>query len=383
MIAVVGFYQTKFGELWEKSLFDLVEETISSLLRENQLSIDQVDAIFFGNMLSGVLENNLNSAAKIAEIIKKNIPIFRVESACASGGVAFYLAKQYLEANSNKTVLVIGAEKMTDFSPEEITQALAGAASGDEQEVGLTFPGAYALMANFYLKKYGYSEENLAHAAVKNHFHGSLNKKAHFQKKITIDDVLKSAYVAYPLKVLDSSPISDGAAGLILTNDKDLLKKAKCQVEIVASEMATDSISLMERERIDEIKATTIAAKKAFSSAKVDQKDIQVAEVHDCFTIAEIFAMEDLGFWKKGEGGKRAKDQETMLGNNGKLIVNSSGGLKAAGHPVGATGVKQIGEIYLQLTNQAVDRQVKGAHFGLAHNVGGSGGTAVVTILAS
>ncbi len=383
MISVIGFYQTKFGELWEKSLFDLVEETISFILRENQLSIEEIDAIFFGNMLSGVLENNLHSAAKIAEIIKKNIPIFRIESACASGGVAFYLAKQYLEANSNKTVLVIGAEKMTDFSPEEITQALAGAASGDEQEVGLTFPGAYALMANFYLQKYHYSERNLAYVAVKNHFHGSLNKKAHFQKKITLDDVLKSAYVAYPIKVLDSSSISDGAAGLILTNDRDLLKKTKYQVKVLASEMATDSISLMEREKIDEIKATKIAAKKAFFSAKVDQKDIQVAEVHDCFTIAEILAMEDLGFWKKGEGGKRVKDQETMLGNGGKLIVNSSGGLKAAGHPVGATGVKQIGEIYLQLTNQAVNRQVKNARFGLAHNIGGSGGTAVVTILAS
>ncbi len=383
MISVIGFYQTKFGELWEKSLFDLVKETISSILKENQLSIEEIDAIFFGNMLSGVLENNLHSAAKIAEIIKKNIPIFRIESACASGGVAFYLAKQYLEANSNKTVLVIGAEKMTDFSPEEITQALAGAASGDEQEVGLTFPGAYALMSNFYLKEYGYSEENLAYVAVKNHFHGSLNKKAHFQKKITLNDVLKSTYVAYPIKVLDSSPISDGAAGLILTNDRDLIKKAKNQVKVLASEMATDSISLMERERIDEIKTTKIAAKKAFSSAKVDQKDIQVAEIHDCFTIAEILAMEDLGFWRKGEGGKRVKDQETMLGNGGKLIINSSGGLKAAGHPVGATGVKQIGEIYLQLTNQADNRQVKNAHYGLTHNVGGSGGTAVVTILAS
>lgn len=383
MISIIGFYQTRFGELWEKSLFNLVEETIFSLLKENQLSIDQVGAIFFGNMLSGVLENNLHSSAKIAEMVKKNIPIFRVESACASGGVAFYLAKQYLEANFNKTVLVIGAEKMTDFSPEEVTQALSGAASGDEQEVGLTFPGVYALMANFYLQKYGYSEENLAYVAVKNHFHGRLNKKAHFQKKINIDDVLKSAYVAYPLKVLDSSPISDGAAGLILTNNKDLIKKSKYQVKVLASEMATDSISLMEREKIDEIKATKIAAQKAFSFAKITNKHIQVAEVHDCFTIAEILAMEDLGFWRKGEGGKRVKDQETMFGNGGKLIVNSSGGLKAAGHPIGATGIKQIGEIFLQLTNQAFNRQVKNAHYGLAHNVGGSGGTAVVTILAN
>lgn len=381
MIAVIGFYQTKFGELWEKSLFDLVKETIDSVLKESNLEKERIKAIFFGNMLAGVLENNLHSSAKIAEIIKRNIPIFRVESACASGGVAFNLAYQYLKSNSNQTVLVIGAEKMTDFSPEEVTQALSSAASGDEQEVGLTFPAAYALMANFYLKKYNYDEEGLAAIAVKNHFHGALNEKAHFQKKINLEAVLKSPYVAYPLKVLDSSPISDGAAALVLTNDLSLVKKTKNKAMVLESEMATDTISLMERKRIDEILSTKIAAEKVFFQTKLERKKIDVAEVHDCFTIAEILAMEDLGFWQKGEGGKRAKTYETMLGK-GDLVVNPSGGLKAAGHPVAATGVKQIGEIFLQLTNQAGKRQIKNVRYGLAHNVGGSGGTAVVTVLA-
>lgn len=380
MIAVIDFYQTKFGELWEKSLFDLVKEVIDKVLIKSQVSIEEIETIFFGNMLSGVLENNLHSSAKISEIIKRNIPVFRVEAACASGGVAFYNAYQYLKANLNKTVMVIGAEKMTDFSPEEVTQSLAAAASGDEQEVGLTFPGAYALMANYYLKKYHYSEENLAAVAVKNHYHGSLNKKAQFQKPVDLQTVLKSPYVAHPLKVLDSSPITDGAAALILTNDQKLIKKTKNKVFVLGCEMATDSISLMERERLDEIKATTIAQNKVFFQTKIKRKQIQVVEVHDCFTIAEILAMEDLGFWKKGEGGQRVKDYETMLGK-GDLVVNPSGGLKSAGHPVGATGVKQIGEIFLQLTNQAEKRQVKNASFGLTHNVGGSGGTAVVTVL--
>ncbi len=381
MIYLIGYYTTQFGELWEKSLFDLVEEAITGVLKETKLINKQIDAVFFSNMLAGVLENNLHSPSKIAEILKVNIPIFRVEAACASGGAAFNLAKTYLEVNSNKTVLVIGAEKMTDYSPEEVICALSAAASGEEQEAGLTFSGLYAMISNYYLERYQYTEENLAHVSVKNHYHGSLNDKAHFKKKITVDDVLKSPYVAYPLKVLDSSPISDGASAVVLTNDKDLIRKQKYSVSVLATEVATDTISLKKRKKLDEILAAKIAAEAAFEKAKIKREDINVAEVHDCFSIAEILAMEDIGFWKKGEGGKKIKELSTMYGNGGSLIVNTSGGLKAAGHPVGATGIKQIGEIFLQLTKQTEGRQVKNVSYGLAHNVGGSGGTAVVTIL--
>jgi len=381
MIGLLGYYTTKFGELWEKSLFDLVEEAVFGALRNAQIEIEEIDAIFFANMLSGVLENNLHSSAKIAELFKINQPVYRVEAACASGGVAFNLAKNYLEANADKTVLVIGAEKMTDYSPEETTAGLASAASGEEQEAGLTFPGLYGMMANYYLEKYHYSEENLAYVSVKNHFHGSLNEKAHFRKKVTIDQVLKSPYVASPLKVLDSSPISDGAAALILSNNVRKIKKTKNLVSVLTSKMINDTISLKSRKNLDQILATKIAADLAFQEAKLKRDEIAVAEVHDCFSIAEILAMEDLGFWKKGMGGKLIKTQPPLYGSGSKLIVNTSGGLKAAGHPIGATGVKQIGEIYLQLTDQAVNRQVKNARYGLAHNVGGSGGTAVVTIL--
>ena len=381
MTHLIGYYTTQFGELWDKSLFDLVAEAINGVLKQTRLSNKQINAVFFGNMLAGVLENNLHSPSKIAEILKVNIPIFRTEAACASGGAAFNLAKTYLEANSNKNVLVVGAEKMTDYSPEEAITALSAAASGEEQEAGLTFPGLYAMMANFYLGKYHYTEENLAYVSVKNHYHGSLNDKAHFRKKISVEDVLKSPYIAYPLKVLDSSPISDGAAAVLLTNNRDMIKKQKHSVSVLASEIATDTISLKERKNLDGILATKIAAKAAFGKAKIKRKDINVAEVHDCFSIAEILAMEDLGFWEKGEGGKRIKEWGTMYGNGGDLIVNTSGGLKAAGHPVGATGIKQIGEIFLQLTEQAEKRQVKNIKYGLTHNVGGSGGTAVVTIL--
>ncbi len=381
MISVVSYYTTKFGELWDKSLFDLVEEAAVGALKNTGIGIGEIDAIFFANMLAGRLENNLHTSAKIAELFKVNIPVYRVEAACASGGVAFNLAKNYLEANPNKTVLVLGAEKMTDYSPEETTESLAGAASGEEQETGLTFPGLYAMMANFYLKKYRYTEENLAYVSVKNHFHGSLNDKAHFRNIITIEQVLKSSYIAVPLKVLDSSPISDGASALIITNNKNFIKRIKSPVRIFSSKVVNDAISLKSRKRLDEILATKIAADQAFTEAQVERKDISVAEVHDCFSIAEILAMEDLGFWRKGKGGEEITKKMTMLNSGSMLTVNTSGGLKAAGHPVGATGIKQIGEIYLQLSKQAIGRQVKNAKYGLAQNVGGSGGTAVVTIL--
>ena len=378
---IIGYHTTKFGELWEKSLFDLVEETITGVLNNTHIEIENISAIFFGNMLSGILENNLHASAKIAEIYGLTIPVFRVEGACASGGIAFNLAEEYVQSGKGKTVIVVGAEKMTDVKPEYISQGLMAAASGEEQECGITFPGLYALMARVYLKKYGYGKNNLAAIAVKNHAHGVLNPMAHFQKAVSLKQVIESSIVADPLGLLDCSPVSDGAAALIISSDQSLIKKGK-NVTILSSQVSTDSISLLQRDSLIELKATQTAAKKAFIQSKLQRKDISIAEVHDCFTIAELFAMEDLGFWKKGEAGNRALQYETHRKNNGPLIVNSSGGLKASGHPIGATGIKQLGELYLQLTGQADKRQIKNVKYGLAHNVGGSGGTAVVSILA-
>lgn len=380
MQSIIGYYTTKFGELWDKSLFDLVEEAIFGALKNAGIGKERIDAIFFGNMMAGVLENNLHSPSKIAEIIGGHIPVFRAEAACASGGMAFHLASQYLAAKAGKTVLVLGAEKMTDYAPEETVTALTAASSGEEQEAGLTFPGLYAMMAQAYFARYGATKKDLAHVSYKNHYHGTLNAHAHFRRKVTVEEVLKSAPVAYPFGVLDCSPITDGAAAVVLTEDKALLKKCPHAVSVLSTAVATDSISLKGRRDLTGIEATQIAAQKAFKGAGLKPEDIRVAEVHDCFTIAEIFAMEDLGFWKKGEGGRRASSLETLLGSGSSLTVNTSGGLKAAGHPVGATGIKQVGELYLQLTGQAGPRQVKGARYGLAHNVGGSGGSAIVSI---
>lgn len=377
---VIGYYTTRFGEIWNKSLFDLTAEAVNGVLAKNKIEKNQIDAVFFGNMLGGILENNLHAGAKIADLLDITVPIFRVEGACASGGMAFHLAQSYVASGKGKTVLVVGAEKMTDVNADQIIQGLMSAASGEEQECGLTFPGLYALMAREYMRKYKYKREHLASVSVKNHRHATLNPHAQFKNQITIEDVLKSSSVADPLGVLDCSPVSDGAAAVILTSDLTLMKRRK-GITVLASEIATDSISLLRRDSLTEIKATQEAASKAFATAQVSPKDISIAELHDCFSIAELFAMEDIGFWKKGEAGARAKQYETQRGN-GDLTVNTSGGLKAAGHPVGATGVKQIGEIFLQLTQQADERQVKKCKtpYGLTHNVGGSGGTAIVSI---
>ncbi len=377
---VTGYHQTQFGELWNRSLFDLAQEAVHGVLKKTLLEHDQIDAIFFANMLGGVLENNLHGGSKIAEFLHIHVPVYRIESACASGGAAFQLANTYLQSNSKKTVLVVGAEKMTDVSPEEITEALMSAASGEEQESGLTFPGLYAMMARAYMDKYGYTRKNLAAVSVKNHKHAMLNPNAQFHREITEQQVLGSAIIADPLHILDCSPVTDGAAAVIVSNNPDIVKKNNA-VRIISSIATSDTISLLNRSSLTSIKATRIAAEKAFTESKLRRADISVAEIHDCFSIAEILAMEDLGFWKKGEAGKRMADYETMVGSGGNLVVNTSGGLKAAGHPVGATGIKQIGELYEQLIHQAGNRQITNVKYGLAHNVGGSGGTAIVSIL--
>lgn len=383
MNSIIGYYSTQFGELWEQSLDDLLLEVFNGVLLENKLEKEQIDAVFLGNMLGGIVDSSLLLEAHIAELFDIHIPVYRVEAACASGGMAVQMAHEYLLSHKGSTVVALGGEKMTDVSAEYITQALASAASTAEQAVGLTFPGVYALLAQIYLKKYHYTEEHLAAISVKNHAHGVLNEKAHFRRYVTVDDVLDSPYIAYPLKVLDSSPISDGAAAVIMTNKPSLIKSGK-SITIKASEVATDTISLAKRSSLDELLATVIAGKKAFKTAGLQQKDIDIMEVHDCFSIGEILALEDLGFWKKGQGGAQAQNMVTHVDSGSHLIVNTSGGLKAAGHPVGGTGIKQIGEIYLQLTGKAGKRQVKtNPTCGLAHNVGGSGGVAVVTILST
>jgi acetyl-CoA C-acetyltransferase len=275
--------------------------------------------------------------------------------------------------------MIGGVEKMTHRTTAEVTEYLAMASDYPfEQWHGITFPGLFALMATAHMHAYGTTERQLAAVAVKNHFHGSLNPKAHMQKQITLENALSSRVIAWPLKLYDCSLITDGASCIILTKPELAKKYTDTPVQIIGSGQASDTIGLYERENFTSLKAARLAAKTAYEMADVKPEDLDVAEVHDCFTIAEIIAYEDLRLCKAGEGGRLVESGETKLG--GRIPVNTSGGLKAKGHPVGATGTAQAYEIYLQLTRQAEKRQVPDAEIGLTHNVGGSGATATVHI---
>jgi acetyl-CoA C-acetyltransferase len=381
-VPILGVYQTKFGELWEKSLANLIFEAGSGALVDAGLSISQIDAIFIGNMLSGVCLGQEHIGSLTASVFNTRAPVLKVEAACASGGMAVRQAVLSILSSEIETALVIGVEKMTDLPTDIVAANLMSAASPYEKEAGFTFPGLYAILANSYLSSFGATERDLANVAVKNHKHASLNGNSHLPFEISVEQVLLSTKVAHPLKLLDCSPISDGGAAVVLAS-KSFIKKTskKNGVAIIGSGQASDTLGLSERQSLLGLSATKEAGKKAFFSAGVEPADISLAEVHDCFTIAEILALEDLGFYEKGEGFVVLRNGEVQLG--GRRPINTSGGLKACGHPVGATGVKQIVEATLQLRNGAGGRQVKDAKACLTHNVGGTGGTCVVHILAN
>jgi len=382
-VAVIGIGMTKFGELWDKSFRDLVAEAGVKAIMDAGIEGKDIDAMYIGGMSSGGFveqEHVAPLAIEVAGLEDFHIPATRVEGACASGGLAMRQGYIAVASGIHDIVLVGGAEKMTDVVGTEATNVLASAADREwEAFFGMTFPGLYALMARYHMHKYGTTQEQLAGVAVKNHYNGSMNPNAQFNRKISIEDVLASPMVADPLHLLDCSPITDGAAAAILA-PLDIAKKYTDKiVKILASTQASDTISLHNRKRFDALPAAIHAARQAYKMAGVEPKDIDVAEVHDCFTIAEIMAIEDLGFFEKGKGGKATEEGLTAI--DGQIPINTSGGLKAKGHPVGATGVAQINEIVMQLRGEAGKRQVKDAEIGLTHNVGGSGGTAVVHIL--
>ncbi|MBI5159374.1 thiolase domain-containing protein [Candidatus Micrarchaeota archaeon] len=377
-VAIVGVGMSKFGEHWEKGFRDLIIEAGVQALQDGNLKGEEIDALYGGTMAAGRLIGQEHITALIADYMGLNpIPATRVEAACASGGLALRQGFMAVASGLHDVVVVGGVEKMTDVSTAEVTTALGGAGDQEwELFMGATFPSIYALMARRHMKEYGTSVEQMAAVSVKNHLNAAKNKFAQFQKPVTLEEVLESKEVSSPLKVLDCSPITDGAAVVILASLEKAKKYSDCPIEIIASAQASDTIALHDRKSLTELKATQIAARKAFQQAGVSAKDVDVAEVHDCFTIAEIMAIEDLGFVEKGKGGKATEDGFTAL--NSDVSVNTSGGLKGCGHPVGATGVKQAVEITWQLRGKAGERQVKNAELGLTHNVGGSGATAVV-----
>ena len=377
-VAVIGVGMTKMGELWEQSLRDLMVE--AGLAAMDDAGIDKLDSMYMGSMSSGIFVGQEHIGSMFADYLGRTpVPCTRIESACASGGAALRLGFIEVASGTSDVVLVGGVEKMTDSSGPEATYAL-GTAADQEYECyhGITFPGLYALMARAHMAKYGTTREQLAMVAVKNHRNGAKNPLAQFPFEITVDQVLSSVMVADPLRILDCSPITDGAAAAILCPVDMAKKLGKPVVKITGSGQASDTIQLAQRKDITWLEATYQAAKKAYAMAGKKPQDIDIFEVHDCFTIAEICVMEALGLVEKGKGGEAVEKGLTDLG--GKAPVNTSGGLKAKGHPVGATGVAQVVEVVKQLRCEAGERQCSNVRTAMTQNMGGSGGSTVCHI---
>ena len=302
----------------------------------------------------------------------------RVECACASGGAALRSAFFEVASGASDLVLAAGVEKMTDGA--DATAVLATAADQElEAYHGITFPGLYAMIARAHAKAHGTTDEDMAWVSVKNHKHGALNPKAQFRREVTVAEVLGSSMVADPLRLLQCSPVSDGAAAVLLCPLDQAKKYTDRPVRIRASALATSTMALADRKDPSFLDAVKLSADRAYKAAGLKPSDVHVVEVHDCFAIAEICCIEALGLVEVGKGRHAAREGLTALG--GKVPVNTSGGLKSKGHPVGATGIAQAIEIFEQLRGEAGERQVKNARIGLAQNMGGSGASSVVHIL--
>lgn len=407
-VAMIGAGISHFGAFKDKDSRDLFVEAFQSTLETVQKGIDpkEIEAIYVGNLSSDCFEGQAHIAPLMAEWVGLNPrPATRTEDACASSGVALREGIIAVASGLYDIVLVSGVEVMNKLTTARVTDTLAAAADVlYEVSVGATFPSLYAQIATAHMVKYGTTEEQFMKIAIKNHDNGALNPKAHFN--VSILDIMNSRLakakergqpipswademeflkdpsanpiVAWPMKLFDCSPITDGAACAILVAEEIARNFTDTPIQIIGTGQASDAQALHGRKDITSLNAAKLAAEQAYEMAGVTPGDIQLAEVHDCFTIAEVLATEDLGFFKPGDGPRAAEEGRTA--RDGKKPVNTSGGLKAKGHPVGATGVGQVVEIWEQMSGHAGPRQVAGVNLALAHNVGASGSTVVVHI---
>jgi len=375
-VAVIGAGMTKFGELWDMSLRDLFVE--AALGAMNSAGVESIDSIYVGNMSGGQFVGQEHLGPLMADHLGvAGVPATRVESACASGGMA--LRSAYLEVASGMSDLVLasGVEKMNDGA--DVTGILA-TASDQEEEVyyGVTFPGLYAMIARAHMEKYGTTEEDLSWVSVKAHRNGAKNPHAQFRRIMSLEDIMTSSVVAEPLRLLHCSPVTDGGAAVLLCPLDRAHEFTDQPVKILASGAATSTLSLANRADPADLDAVELSGARAYEMAGLSAEDIDVAEVHDCFAIAEICCYEALGFVDPGKGKDAAREGITDLG--GKIPVNVSGGLKSKGHPVGATGIAQAVTVIEQLRGEGGEVQVEGANIGLVQNMGGSGASSVVHI---
>ena len=375
-VAIVATGMTPFGELWNLSLRDLFVDAAREAL--DAAGRPSLDAIYVGNMAGGQFVGQEHLGPLMADHLGvAGVPAMRVESACASGGAALRAGFFEVASGASDLVLVAGVEKMNDGA--DVTSVLATAADQEAEAYhGITFPGLYAMIARAHMEAHGTTEGDLAIISVKNHRHGALNPKAQFRQEVTLEQVMTSSMVSEPLRLLHCSPVSDGAAALLLCTLDRAREFTDKPVKIRGSGFATAPMALADRVDPSALDAASLSAARAYRAAGVTPSDIQVAEVHDCFSIAELCVLEALCFAKPGGAAELTRAGETTLG--GRIPVNTSGGLKAKGHPVGATGVAQAIEIVEQLRGEAGARQVDGAVLGLTQNMGGSGASSVVHI---
>lgn len=374
----MGSGQSRYG-IREETARESAAKAGHDAILDAGLTPKDIEMIFVSNVL-GMVESQGHVGPLIATSLGiPHVPSLTIEAACASGSVSFREGYLSVGSGTYDIALVVGAEKVSQLDVFTATSYFAmGSDYTYEGRNGVTFPGLYALMATAYMHKYGATEEQLAAIAVKNHKNGAKNPKAHFQKEITIDKVMSSRMVAWPLKLFDCCPFSDGASAVILASEERARELSDERVYVLGSGRAGMTAALHDREDPTRMDSARLAGEQAFKQAGVERKDIDFAEVHDCFTIAEAIALEELGFVERGDGARTAEEGLTEIG--GDLPVNTSGGLKSKGHPVGATGVGQVIEAYEQLLGRSGERQVKDAEIGLTHNVGATGGTAAVHI---
>ena len=380
-VAIIGQGITKFQEHWDRGVRELAGKAIIDALNDANISHDKVESLYVGSM--GRFGGQEHIAALVSDYSGLTpIPATRVEAGCACGALAMRSAFLAVISGLYDIVVACGVEKMTDLTDSADVISALGAAADQEWELqtGLTFPAVYALMARAHMAKYGTTQEQLAMVSAKNHKNAVHNPKAHFQREFNIQQVLRAKRVSSPLGLLDCSPVSDGGAAIVIAT-AEIAENHETPVWIRGSGHASDTIALQNRSTITNMPATQIAAQRAYEYANISPDEVDVAELHDNFTIGEIMALEDLNFVPKGQGGIATESGETQM--DGRLPINPSGGLKARGNPIGATGIAQAIEIVLQLKGQADKRQVADAKVGLTHSVGGSGATSIVTILSN
>jgi acetyl-CoA C-acetyltransferase len=379
-VAVIGVGMTTFGK-HQRSSAELFAEAAREALVDAEMTPGAIQALYYGNVTGGEGEKQLHTSPLAATLLGlSGVPTTRFENACATSHTAFRHAVMEVASGASDVVLVGGAERVLHIPTDHATEYFAYCSDATwEQPLGLTFPGVFALIARAHMDKYGTTEEQMAHVAVKNHRHGVHNPRAQFRKEISVETVMKSAYVADPLKLYDCCPFTDGGAAVVLASE-DVARRARRPIWVLASAAASDTMFMHEKADLSRVPATERAAQTAYRQAGLTPADVDVVELHDCFTMAEIVATEGLGFFEPGTGGLAAEKGWTSIG--GKIPVNPSGGLKSKGHPIGATGAAQIVEIATQLRGDAGGRQVDGAKVGLTHTLGGNTATVCVSLFA-